>query len=191
MASEVAHYIRMYDCEIFSASSMLLKYDFTFVPNSLGKSGPPGPTVFFRKNGLDRASVMSALVFDPDLITELDQSIGLQGRNALLLELADWTEQVRGALHRLIGIDDLRGARQEAHSLRTAASRVGAFRLVDCLLQVELYVGAHFSEAIFDSRLAGAVEEFVQQARSVAGQSIVISSPMATVNTSRSVDKTT
>ncbi|GHH15011.1 hypothetical protein GCM10008023_17330 [Sphingomonas glacialis] len=119
---------------------------------------------------------MNALVFDDDLIAELDRSVGAAGRNALLSELADWTEKIGDRLDLLIGAGDLKGARQEAHLLRNATARVGAFRLIDCLVEVELYAGVQLTEAVFASKLAGAVEEFVQHARLFAGQSFAINS---------------
>lgn len=113
-------------------------------------------------------------VFDSDLIAELDRSVGAANRNALLFELAAWTEQVGDRIHALIVAGDLKGARQEAHLLRNATARVGAFRLIDCLLQVELYAGTQLTDAVFAAKLAAAVDEFVQHARLFVGQSFAI-----------------
>jgi len=119
----------------------------------------------------DRAILFMPAAIDPDRLAGLEATLGADARDVLLQMLIDDTERVPGAIRDMVAAGRPDQARFEAHRLRGAAASVGAYQLVDILMQVELdATGQEIAEVLL-SRLEVAANEVASSARSTLAAS--------------------
>lgn len=119
----------------------------------------------------DRAILFMPAAIDPDRVAGIEATLGADARDLLLQMLIDDTTSAPPRIREMVAVGRSDQAKFEAHRLRGAAASVGAYQLVDILMQVELdATNQEIAEALL-SRLELAANEVASSARSILAAS--------------------
>lgn len=119
----------------------------------------------------DRAILFMPAAIDPDRIAGIEATLGADARDVLLQMLVDDALRIPRTIREMVAAGRPDQAKFEAHRLRGAAASVGAYQLVDILMQVELdATNQEIADALL-SRLEFAANEVASSARSILAAS--------------------
>lgn len=104
---------------------------------------------------------------DPDRVRGLEATLDRQARDLLLTMLMGDAEEAPQRIREHMAAGRIDQARREAHGLRGAAASVGAHRLVDALMQIELGAANQEVSETLLARLDEAAIDVVSAARSM------------------------
>jgi HPt (histidine-containing phosphotransfer) domain-containing protein len=115
----------------------------------------------------ERPAAPPVTAIDPDRVQGFEATLGREARDLLLALLIDNTLRVPARIREMADAGRLDQVRLEAHGLRGAAASVGAYRLIDILMQIELGAADQLVSEALLSRLDAAANEVASSARLV------------------------
>ncbi len=115
----------------------------------------------------ERPAAPPVTAIDPDRVQGFEATLGREARDLLLALLIDNTLRVPVRIREMADAGRLDQVRLEAHGLRGAAASVGAYRLIDILMQIELGAADQLVSEALLSRLDAAANEVASSARLV------------------------